>query len=722
MKPKHLLLLGAALCCLFTAVNPVSAQGTTSFTYSGQLFDNGAPANGLYDMEFTLHSSETGNSPVGNPSTVPVHNVNVVNGLFTAVLDFGPDAFTGDPRWLQVSVGPTNVTLTILGPRPQVRSVPQTSYARRAGTSVTSDTATNAVLSKRAEVADTAVMATNAVLSKRAEVADTAEMATNAVVAKRAQSLDAGTYSNTVSFSSSANSFSGIGTGLTSLDASQLMSGAVPDARLSANVATLNSSPVFTGTLQAGGDLVAARLRVGSGHNLTGTSASIAGGQNNTNSAFWGTISGGQNNTASAGYATVGGGNDNNASGASATVGGGGGNTASDYATVSGGGGNKATKAGATVGGGQYNTASGFSATIGGGTDNLATNSSATVGGGFQNIAGGSRATVGGGSFNEAIGDYATVPGGQENSATTYAFAAGLRAKAIHDGCFVWADSSFAGLGVSFSSTAANQFLIRASGGVGIGTTTPVGQLDVYSAGQCYVRLHSANAVNGSVLELRNDSVSSPAYIGAINFQTPSTTPGQIGYGDGNGMTFRSGGSERMRITPIGLVGIGRTAIANRLEVEGNASKTTVGSWLANSDARIKQDIQPVGQALETLDKVRPVSFRYTDDYRAAHSSVENRRYLNVVAQEFREVFPEHVKSSGEKLPNGGEILQVDTYPLTIYSVAAIQELSRRLQQELRRRDAENAELKQKNVELETRLSVLEKLINHLSVAQGGAR
>jgi hypothetical protein len=123
--------------------------------------------------------------------------------------------------------------------------------------------------------------------------------------------------------------------------------------------------------------------------------------------------------------------------------------------------------------------------------------------------------------------------------------------------------------------------------------------------------------------------------------------------------------------------GIGRTPIANRLEVEGQASKSTAGNWAANSDRRIKTDVQPVAGALETLDRVRLVDFRYSDAYRAAHPGIDNHRYLNVIAQEFAEVFPNHVRSSGEKLPDGGEILQVDTYPLTIYSAAAVQELHR---------------------------------------------
>jgi len=46
MKSKSLPLLGVALCSLFTAVNPVFAQGT-AFTYNGRLSDGGSPANAI---------------------------------------------------------------------------------------------------------------------------------------------------------------------------------------------------------------------------------------------------------------------------------------------------------------------------------------------------------------------------------------------------------------------------------------------------------------------------------------------------------------------------------------------------------------------------------------------------------------------------------------------------------------------------------------------------
>ena len=149
--------------------------------------------------------------------------------------------------------------------------------------------------------------------------------------------------------------------------------------------------------------------------------------------------------------------------------------------------------------------------------------------------------------------------------------------------------------------------------------------------------------------------------------------------------------------TFTGKIGIKRTAATNTLEVEGQASKTTAGNWLANSDRRIKTEVQPLTDALQKIDRIRLVDFRYTDDYRTAHPGIADKRYLNVIAQEFAEVFPDHVKSSGEKLPDGSEILQVDTYPLTIYSAAAVQELHR-----------ENEALKKKVADQEERLRKLE--------------
>jgi hypothetical protein len=155
-------------------------------------------------------------------------------------------------------------------------------------------------------------------------------------------------------------------------------------------------------------------------------------------------------------FSTIGGGSTNQAGDDAGTV------IDNGYATVCGGYSNTASSSTATVGGGQSNTASGDAATVGGGKDNAASGDHATVGGGYANTASAYHATVGGGANNSA-GYYAAVPGGSENEAQgSYSFAAGYRAKANNQGCFVWGDATLADVTCSTN----NRWVARASGGV----------------------------------------------------------------------------------------------------------------------------------------------------------------------------------------------------------------------------------------------------------------
>jgi len=239
----------------------------------------------------------------------------------------------------------------------------------------------------------------------------------------------------------------------------------------STNVVTDSFSTVGGGRANTAGKW-GATVAGGVVNKATGESSTIGGGNGNTASAYVATVSGGGSNIASADGATVGGGMNNNSSGGQATIGGGAYNTASGYAT--------------TIGGGAYNTASGYATTIGGGNGNLITATAAygTIGGGQSNTASGSNATIGGGSSNTASAYYATVGGGYGNTASSYAatvpggrdntaqgmysFAAGYRAKANSQGCFVWGDSTNADV----TCNTDNAFIIRANGGIWFGQTS----------------------------------------------------------------------------------------------------------------------------------------------------------------------------------------------------------------------------------------------------------
>ncbi len=237
----------------------------------------------------------------------------------------------------------------------------------------------------------------------------------------------------------------------------------------------------FTGTVAGGVNNSAsafiATIGGGADNTATGLIATVAGGNINTSSGTEAAVGGGFQNVASSARATVAGGSNNTASALGAAVGGGDGNTASEpRSTVGGGRDNTAGGAEATVGGGVDNLASASSSTVGGGRGNIASDIEATVAGGDRNTASGAEATVGGGLLNTASGTSSTVPGGAANTASgALSFAAGANAKAVTSGTFVWSDTE----GPDFTSTANNQFLIRAGGGVGIGTNAPQDRLEV---------------------------------------------------------------------------------------------------------------------------------------------------------------------------------------------------------------------------------------------------
>ena len=107
----------------------VCALGQTSaFTYQGRLTDAGSPANGLYDLSFSLYASDTAGAVLAGPRTNS--QTAVTNGLFSVSLDFGPGPFTGAGRWLEIGVRTNSAgTFSILAPRQQLTPTPYAVYA-----------------------------------------------------------------------------------------------------------------------------------------------------------------------------------------------------------------------------------------------------------------------------------------------------------------------------------------------------------------------------------------------------------------------------------------------------------------------------------------------------------------------------------------------------------------------------------------------------------------
>jgi len=631
----NLRLLFIGLCSLCIVPQSAFAQGTV-FTYQGRLTAGTNPANGRYDLTFGLFSVVSGAGQVGTTETNSA--VAVSNGLFTVALDFGAN-FPGANRWLEIGARTNgNGAFTILSPRQRLTATPYAITASRLGGALPS-----------------------AQLS--------------------------GTYSSAVTLNNAGNSFTGNGTGLTNVNAATLgglnstnfwkIAGNSSTTADTHYLGTTDNQPLelkvngmralrleptandasFTNIVNVVGGSSVNFVPAGVvGATIGGGGAGKYRGLSYTNkvTADFGTVGGGFQNT-SDDVATVGGGYQNTSSGQGATVGGGSLNTSSGHdATVGGGYQNASSGQGATVGGGPLNTSSGFAATVGGGYQNTSSGPEATVSGGSVNTSSGNRATVGGGSQNTSSGFAATVGGGVlNNAAGDFSFAAGYRAKANHQGAFVWGDFEDADV----ISTGANQFLIRAGGGVGIGATNLTGALFIRQP--TGVPAAGMNAADNG-LALGQFATSGYKWIQSY------------------------GGS--LVLNPLqNNVGINKTNPASALDVNGTVTAT---AFNPPSDRNLKENFIGVSPR-EVLDKVAGLAIS-----RWNFKSDPGTPHLGPMAQDFHAAFG-----------LGTDDKHIATVDADGIALAAIQGLNQKLTEELKQKGTEITELKQRLEKLERTLN-----------------
>ncbi|GDY00649.1 hypothetical protein LBMAG48_30520 [Phycisphaerae bacterium] len=220
---------------------------TGAFSFQGELASGGTPAAGLHDMRFRLFDAASGGAQVG--SVLCADNVQVAAGRFVTTLDFGANAFAGQRRFLEIDVRSdsglncaNNAGFTTLGPRIEVGATPYATFAPTAGAAQTAASATNAA-SLNGQPASFYSSASN--LS--AGVLADARLSTNVPRLNAATSA----FTGGVSATTLTGTHVGDGTGVTNLNASNVASGTLADARLSANVPRLNAANVFSGAMTA---------------------------------------------------------------------------------------------------------------------------------------------------------------------------------------------------------------------------------------------------------------------------------------------------------------------------------------------------------------------------------------------------------------------------------------------------------------------------------------
>ena len=569
------------LPCLLLALSELwlsAASPNTAFTYQGRLFIGDAPANGLYDLQFTNYDAATGGKVLGAFHT---NALSVNNGLFTVALDFGT-VFDGTPRWLEISERASGAgTFGTLAPRQLLAAAPYATYAASAG----------------------AVPGLT--------ILQNANGAPNVIAGSPGNWVASGVVGATISGGGATNYHGSGWTNSVSADFGAIGGG---------NGNTIQTTALWA-TIGGG---------VGNTVQTNAQAATISGGLGNIiqRTAYEATIGGGGNNVIlySTPYATISGGATNviQFSAPYSTIGGGGNNViqySAPYATIGGGEKN----------GIRFNTTN---ATIGGGLLNQIYENAngATIGGGGTGTRGGNwigayafNATIGGGNVNRVSdgGSYGTIPGGNNNIATTNAFAAGTRAQALHSGSFVWSDPEKGGL----TSTAANQFSVGASGGARFVTSGAGLTVDGPVSTTNTIYADSAEQNPGALL---------PGLVFGRSGSGEGIASKRTSGTDRYGLDFYTQGYIRMTVNNGGKVGIGTTTPGYLLVVGGSGSPAYCDgtSWVNGSDRNAKEAFTAINPraVLEKVSALPITEWKYKGE-------PDGTEHIGPMAQDFHAAF-----------------------------------------------------------------------------------
>lgn len=157
-----------------------------------------------------------------------------------------------------------------------------------------------------------------------------------------------------------------------------------------------------------------------------------------------------------------------------------------------------------------------------------------------------------------------------------------------------------------------------------------------------------------------------------------------------------------------GNVGIGTTAPAQLLSVNGTAGKPGGGSWSTFSDARLKKNIQPLTGSLDQLLALHGVMFEYRDP--DTINELPGIR-IGMIAQDVEKVFPDWVSDSPSGYKSlsfsGFEALTVEALRELIGKLVKQESAAQRQRQELAALAEENDRMRERLAGLELKVEAM---------------
>ncbi len=264
---------------------------------------------------------------------------------------------------------------------------------------------------------------------------------------------------------------------------------------------------------------------------------------------------------------------------------------------------------------------------------------------------------------------------------------------------------------LDFRHEGSNYMTLTDTGRLGIGTTTPSASLEVKrnSTGTlAQLELEEAQANDGARIKFTNTSETNNNWVLFGRADNTNT--------DSRFNIYNSATGNIVVATGDGKVGILRTPTTNPFEVNGQASKSTAGSWIANSDRRLKKEILSISgkEALNKINKMRGVTYLWNDDKTGIKRPTDIQ--YGFIAQELKEVFPSKV--SKDKL-GYYQTAYGDYDPIFVEAIKELNKQVKNLSEKNQNQEKEIARLKKelsKFESLEAKINSLQEKVNGLNV------
>ena len=731
MKPLSIQVTGTLAMfgiVLFTLC-PATAQ-TSAFTYQGRLADNGNPANGVYALQFSVFDGPTNGTQIGG--TLSITNSAVTNGLLTTTLDFGGGVFTGPDRWLQIGVRPDAGTnaYTILNPRQPITPTPYAIYSALAG-GVPTGTISSSQMAPNA-IGTINVQSNAITLSKIAagQIVKSLNGLRDDVVLVPGLGLSLTTSGNVLQLSADVGSYWNVNgnSGTTSNQFLGTTDNTALELRVN-NTRALRLEPATTSPNIIGGfagNFVSSGVHgasIGGGGNSASTNtiaanyAVIGGGLGNTIRAgtVYGTVSGGRNNVieTNANESVIAGGANSiiKAAAIDSAISGGWSNSigSNSFSGVIGGGSFNTIEADAPAGsiaGGRNNTisANAYRSTIGGGVSNTNKSQQATIGGGANNLiqTNAVNAIIAGGSGNTAGANNAAIIGGNQNTASgdTSTIGGGYLNNASGSGSFIGGGNE--NQVTNFDDVVSGGFKNKATGGTafvgagylniasGLRGTVGGGEVNQAAGNWSFIGGGSGNTASGqySAIPGGNNNAATNDFSFAAGRRAQANHQGSFVWGDSTDADVASTTNNQFVARASG----GVVFYSDPASASGVFLPPGGGAFSTLSDRNTKANISTV-DVQAVLDRLVAIPIA-TWNYKSQNDTVH---HMGPMAQDFAAAFG-----------LGEDIKHISTVDADGVALAAIQGLNQKLKDELKQRDAVNAELK-------ARLDAMDKLLDQLS-------